>query len=136
MVGRTIPIARIRRLERLAKCIGKYSHARIIGELEEARAQFALITKWHVEAPLAAVWDAIYDADRWPERWLYVLKVRTFGPAMAMASVPCAGSLGKRGCPTPSFRLQIESGEFDAHCVGSLDAHRVSVIGPSLTRTS
>ena len=43
-------------------------------------AQFALITKWHVEAPQAAVWEAIYDTDRWPEWWPYVMSVEELAP--------------------------------------------------------
>jgi len=46
-------------------------------------AQFALITKWHVEAPQAAVWEAIYDTDRWPEWWPYVMSVEELGPGDA-----------------------------------------------------
>ena len=38
-------------------------------------AQFALITKWHLEAPQTTVWDAIYDTDRWPLWWPYVVRV-------------------------------------------------------------
>ncbi|KVA12975.1 polyketide cyclase [Burkholderia latens] len=32
-------------------------------------AKYRFSTTWRVDAPLAAVWDAIYQVDRWPEWW-------------------------------------------------------------------
>ncbi len=32
-------------------------------------------TTWQLEAPLHAVWDAIYDTDHWPQWWKGVLSV-------------------------------------------------------------
>ncbi|ABO53804.1 SRPBCC family protein [Burkholderia vietnamiensis] len=32
-------------------------------------AEYRFSTTWRVDAPLAAVWDAIYQVDRWPEWW-------------------------------------------------------------------
>jgi uncharacterized protein YndB with AHSA1/START domain len=46
-------------------------------------AQFALVTRWHIEAPQAAVWDAIYASDRWPEWWPYVVSVEELEPGDA-----------------------------------------------------
>lgn len=43
-------------------------------------AQFALVTQWHIEAPQAAAWDAIYDTDRWPDWWPYVMSVKKLEP--------------------------------------------------------
>jgi uncharacterized protein YndB with AHSA1/START domain len=37
--------------------------------------QFALVTQWELEAPVNAVWDALYDVERWPSWWKYVLSV-------------------------------------------------------------
>ncbi|AOK15867.1 polyketide cyclase [Burkholderia cepacia] len=32
-------------------------------------AEYRFSTTWRVDAPLAAVWDAIYQVDRWPDWW-------------------------------------------------------------------
>ncbi|RQR58362.1 polyketide cyclase [Burkholderia sp. Bp9125] len=32
-------------------------------------AEYRFSTTWRVDAPLAAVWHAIYEADRWPVWW-------------------------------------------------------------------
>lgn len=32
-------------------------------------AEYRFSTIWRVDAPLAAVWDAIYQVDRWPDWW-------------------------------------------------------------------
>jgi uncharacterized protein YndB with AHSA1/START domain len=34
---------------------------------------YEFVTIWHIPAPLASVWDAIHDADTWPEWWQGVL---------------------------------------------------------------
>jgi Polyketide cyclase / dehydrase and lipid transport len=38
--------------------------------------QFSLTTTWLIEAPLEAVWDAIYESERWPSWWPYVVHVQ------------------------------------------------------------
>jgi len=32
-------------------------------------ADYAFVTTWRIEAPIERVWDAIYQADRWPSWW-------------------------------------------------------------------
>lgn len=32
-------------------------------------SRYRFLTTWLVEAPVEPVWDAIYDAERWPEWW-------------------------------------------------------------------
>lgn len=39
-------------------------------------AQFFLTTTWLVEAPLEKVWEAIYQSERWPSWWRYVVRVQ------------------------------------------------------------
>lgn len=36
---------------------------------------YAFTTNWHVSAPIQAVWEAIYESDRWPSWWPYVAAV-------------------------------------------------------------
>jgi Polyketide cyclase / dehydrase and lipid transport len=38
--------------------------------------QFSLTTTWLIEAPLEKVWDAIYESERWPSWWPYVVHVQ------------------------------------------------------------
>ena len=33
-------------------------------------------TTWKIESPIERVWDAIYEAEKWPEWWEYVISVR------------------------------------------------------------
>jgi polyketide cyclase/dehydrase/lipid transport protein len=37
---------------------------------------FALVSRWSLDAPIEAVWEAIYDSDHWPQWWKYVRSVR------------------------------------------------------------
>jgi hypothetical protein len=37
---------------------------------------FALVTHWHLEAPIEAVWDALYAVEDWPKWWPYVRVVK------------------------------------------------------------
>lgn len=39
-------------------------------------AQYSFVTHWRIEAPIDAVWDAIYESEKWPEWWLYVQRVQ------------------------------------------------------------
>lgn len=32
-------------------------------------AEYAFVTHWHIQAPLAEVWETIYHSERWPEWW-------------------------------------------------------------------
>ena len=32
-------------------------------------ASYSFLTTWLLESPIGPVWDAIYDAERWPEWW-------------------------------------------------------------------
>jgi uncharacterized protein YndB with AHSA1/START domain len=36
---------------------------------------YSFVTRWHVEAPIDAVWEAIYDAPAYPTWWKAVLAV-------------------------------------------------------------
>ena len=38
-------------------------------------ASYRFLTAWLVEAPIDPVWDAIHDAERWPEWWPGVVSV-------------------------------------------------------------
>lgn len=38
-------------------------------------AEFAYVTQWRLEAPIAKVWDAIYHSERWPTWWKNVKNV-------------------------------------------------------------
>jgi uncharacterized protein YndB with AHSA1/START domain len=37
--------------------------------------EYRFVTVWRVEAPIDAVWDAIYSSDRWPAWWGSVKRV-------------------------------------------------------------
>ena len=37
--------------------------------------QFALITHWHLDAPIERVWDALTRVEEWPSWWRYVRAV-------------------------------------------------------------
>src|SRR5947208_7492973 len=34
--------------------------------------QYALVTQWHLAAPIDRVWDAIFAVEDWPRWWRYV----------------------------------------------------------------
>jgi uncharacterized protein YndB with AHSA1/START domain len=42
--------------------------------------EYRFVTAWRIEAPIDAVWDAIYDSDRWPEWWDSVKRVVEISP--------------------------------------------------------
>lgn len=37
--------------------------------------QYALVTHWHLTAPIDVVWDAIHEVEDWPQWWRYVRAV-------------------------------------------------------------
>jgi len=37
--------------------------------------QYALVTEWHLAAPIERVWDAIHAVEDWPRWWRYVKAV-------------------------------------------------------------
>jgi hypothetical protein len=37
--------------------------------------EYFLVTTWRLQAPIEAVWDAIYHSERWPLWWRYVKQV-------------------------------------------------------------
>ena len=37
--------------------------------------QYALVTQWHLAAPIDRVWDAIFAVEDWPRWWRYVQAV-------------------------------------------------------------
>ena len=43
-------------------------------------ARYRFLTTWLLEAPIDPVWDAIYDAERWPEWWRGVESVVELDP--------------------------------------------------------
>jgi uncharacterized protein YndB with AHSA1/START domain len=43
-------------------------------------AEYTFLTTWAVDAPIEAVWDAIFDSERWPEWWKGVEKVVEIEP--------------------------------------------------------
>ena len=38
-------------------------------------SQYALVTHWHLAAPIDVVWDAIHKVEDWPRWWRYVRAV-------------------------------------------------------------
>jgi uncharacterized protein YndB with AHSA1/START domain len=38
-------------------------------------SRYQLVSHWHLDAPIATVWTALYDVARWPQWWSYVLDV-------------------------------------------------------------
>jgi uncharacterized protein YndB with AHSA1/START domain len=40
-------------------------------------SRYALVTEWHLDAPIRRVWDALYDVQSWPKWWPYVKSVMT-----------------------------------------------------------
>lgn len=42
--------------------------------------QFSLTTTWLIEAPIEAVWEAIYRSEGWPVWWPYVVRVLEMEP--------------------------------------------------------
>jgi uncharacterized protein YndB with AHSA1/START domain len=38
-------------------------------------SRYELVTHWHLNAPIGAVWDALHDVAGWPKWWSYVLDV-------------------------------------------------------------
>ncbi|HEX8967578.1 MAG TPA: SRPBCC family protein [Chloroflexota bacterium] len=41
---------------------------------------YAFVSVWQVDAPIQAVWDAIYHSERWPHWWPYVAAVDELAP--------------------------------------------------------
>ena len=46
-------------------------------------ADYTFLTTWCLDAPIEAVWDAIYDSERWPDWWKGVEKVVELEPGDA-----------------------------------------------------
>ena len=46
-------------------------------------ANYSFLTTWILDAPREAVWDAIYEIERWPEWWRGVRRVEQVGPGDA-----------------------------------------------------
>ncbi|HEY3731719.1 MAG TPA: SRPBCC family protein [Steroidobacteraceae bacterium] len=44
---------------------------------------FALVTQWEFEAPIDAIWNALYAAGHWPRWWKYVRSVDELQPGDA-----------------------------------------------------
>jgi uncharacterized protein YndB with AHSA1/START domain len=38
-------------------------------------SRYELVSHWHLNAPIEAVWNALYDVASWPRWWSYVLDV-------------------------------------------------------------
>jgi uncharacterized protein YndB with AHSA1/START domain len=47
-------------------------------------AAYSFLTTWILDAPRAAVWDAIYDVERWPAWWRGVRRVEKVDPGDAL----------------------------------------------------
>ena len=39
-------------------------------------SSYELVSHWHLQAPIGAVWDALSDVASWPRWWSYVLEVQ------------------------------------------------------------
>jgi hypothetical protein len=46
-------------------------------------AQYSFVTRWHLEAPIEDVWEAIFYCERWPEWWTGVESVVEVEPGGA-----------------------------------------------------
>lgn len=46
-------------------------------------SRYELVSHWHLDAPIDAVWDALHDVGSWPQWWSYVLEVEELEPADA-----------------------------------------------------
>src|SRR5450755_4058793 len=70
-----------------------------------SRAEFRLLTIWRIEAPLDAVYSAIYNSLRWPDWWPGAQQVEQFdaGDAIGIDSVRRYCWLG----PLP-YRLVVD----------------------------
>jgi uncharacterized protein YndB with AHSA1/START domain len=46
-------------------------------------ASFQWVTDWRIEAPVADVWDVIYDTSNWPQWWSFVEEAAEIRPGDA-----------------------------------------------------
>jgi len=46
-------------------------------------AQFQLVSRWHLAAPIERVWDALKATEEWPSWWPYVKSVQEIEPGDA-----------------------------------------------------
>lgn len=46
-------------------------------------ADYAFTTRWHLDAPIEAVWKSIRDSEKWPTWWRSVRKVEKVRPGNA-----------------------------------------------------
>jgi hypothetical protein len=51
--------------------------------------RYALVSHWHLDAPIDRVWAALFAVDEWPRWWKYVLEVQEIhsGDAQGVGSV-------------------------------------------------
>ena len=47
-------------------------------------SRYQLESHWHLDAPIEAVWDALFAVEDWPKWWPSVLEVRPITPGDAM----------------------------------------------------
>jgi hypothetical protein len=47
--------------------------------------QFALVTPWNLEAPIDAIWNALYAVEHWPRWWKYLRSVDELRPGDSTA---------------------------------------------------
>lgn len=47
-------------------------------------ADYAFSTTWHLQAPIAAVWEEIFHSERWPSWWRGLLSVVELAPGDAL----------------------------------------------------
>jgi uncharacterized protein YndB with AHSA1/START domain len=40
-------------------------------------SRFSYVTQWRLDAPIAQVWDALVDVERWPQWWPHVREAWT-----------------------------------------------------------
>jgi len=58
-------------------------------EILERMSRYQLESHWHLNAPIHAVWDALYDVANWPRWWPFVIDVQevTRGDANGIGAV-------------------------------------------------
>jgi hypothetical protein len=90
--------------------------------------QFSLTTRWHLDAPIERVWDALIAVEQWPRWWRYVLAVVEIekGDAQGVGSLrrytwssrlPYRLSFNMRttAVARPSLMEGIASGDLEGH---------------------
>jgi uncharacterized protein YndB with AHSA1/START domain len=69
-------------------------------------SEYAFVSVWNIDAPVAAVWNAIKDADAWPEWWRGVLRSDELVPGDADGVGSIRRTTWKSALP---YKLEFDS---------------------------